>query len=105
MFAWRKLKVGAPTPTMAIEQAKKIRETVKAPGARRQLTPADADPHPDEIRASIEANREGLGESLDSLRGEVVALTDWRAQLAPTRPRRLPRRRSRGSCSAAGSAA
>lgn len=27
-FAWRKLKVGAPTPTMAIDEAKKIRETV-----------------------------------------------------------------------------
>jgi uncharacterized small protein (DUF1192 family) len=28
LFAWRKLKVGAPTPTMAIDQAKKIRQTV-----------------------------------------------------------------------------
>lgn len=28
LFAWRKLKVGAPAPTMAIEEAKKIRETV-----------------------------------------------------------------------------
>lgn len=28
MFAWRKLKVGAPTPTMAIDEAKKIRRTV-----------------------------------------------------------------------------
>jgi uncharacterized membrane protein YqjE len=28
LFAWRKLKVGAPTPTMAIDEAKKIRETV-----------------------------------------------------------------------------
>jgi uncharacterized small protein (DUF1192 family) len=34
MFAWRKLKVGAPTPKMAIDEAKKIRETVSArPGA------------------------------------------------------------------------
>ncbi len=32
LFAWRKLKAGAPKPTMAIEEAKKIRETVK-PGA------------------------------------------------------------------------
>ncbi len=30
LFAWRKLKVGAPAPTMAIEEAKKIRETVAA---------------------------------------------------------------------------
>jgi hypothetical protein len=36
---------------------------------------------PDEIRASIEQNREELGASLDRLRGEVVRLTDWRSQL------------------------
>ncbi len=30
LFAWRKLKVGAPAPTMAIEEAKLIRETVSA---------------------------------------------------------------------------
>jgi Putative Actinobacterial Holin-X, holin superfamily III len=28
VFAWRKFKVGAPTPTMAIDEAKKIRATV-----------------------------------------------------------------------------
>ncbi len=28
IFAWRKLRVGAPTPKMAIDEAKKIRETV-----------------------------------------------------------------------------
>lgn len=28
LFAWRKLRVGAPTPSMAIDEAKKIRETV-----------------------------------------------------------------------------
>jgi hypothetical protein len=28
LFAWKKLKVGAPTPQMAIDEAKKIRETV-----------------------------------------------------------------------------
>jgi len=28
LFAWKKLKVGAPTPKMAIDEAKKIRETV-----------------------------------------------------------------------------
>lgn len=36
---------------------------------------------PEEIRASIERNRQELGESLVKLRGEVVRLTDWRAQL------------------------
>lgn len=34
LFAWRKLRVGAPTPQMAIEEAKKIRATVK-PGEPR----------------------------------------------------------------------
>jgi Protein of unknown function (DUF3618) len=36
---------------------------------------------PEEIRASIEANRQELGVSLDKLRREVVALTDWRGQI------------------------
>ncbi len=30
LFAWRKLKVGAPKPTMAIDEAKKIRDTVQS---------------------------------------------------------------------------
>jgi hypothetical protein len=34
MFAWRKLKVGAPTPKMAIDEAKKIRTTVAGSGAQ-----------------------------------------------------------------------
>jgi hypothetical protein len=29
-LGWRKVKVGAPTPTMAIDEAKKIRETVSS---------------------------------------------------------------------------
>ena len=29
LFAWRKLRVGSPKPDMAIDEAKKIRETVK----------------------------------------------------------------------------
>jgi hypothetical protein len=36
---------------------------------------------PDEIRASIERNRQELGSSLVLLRDEVGQLTDWRAQL------------------------
>jgi multidrug resistance efflux pump len=35
----------------------------------------------DEIRASIEQNREELGMSLVKLRDEVTELTDWRAQV------------------------
>ncbi len=33
LFAWRKLKVGAPTPKMAIDEAKKIRTSVVSPQA------------------------------------------------------------------------
>ena len=36
---------------------------------------------PEEIRASIEANRVELGASLEKLRDEVTELTDWRSQL------------------------
>jgi len=36
---------------------------------------------PEEIRASIEANRKELGTSLERLRSEVAVVTDWRAQL------------------------
>jgi len=36
---------------------------------------------PEEIRASIEYNRQELGQSLERLRGEVTRLTDWRGQL------------------------
>ncbi|MGI8715438.1 MAG: phage holin family protein, partial [Solirubrobacteraceae bacterium] len=34
LFAWRKLKVGAPKPQMAIDEAKKIRATIKPGGER-----------------------------------------------------------------------
>lgn len=37
---------------------------------------------PEQIRASIEANRQELAVSLDTLRTEVAELTDWRKQLA-----------------------
>jgi hypothetical protein len=36
---------------------------------------------PEEIRASIEANRKALGTSLEHLHQEVAVLTDWRRQL------------------------
>jgi uncharacterized small protein (DUF1192 family) len=40
VFAWRKLRVGAPTPDMAIDEAKRIRETVAsgAEGERGAVT-------------------------------------------------------------------
>ena len=36
---------------------------------------------PEEIRASIEVNRQQLGTSLERLRTEVIQLTDWRSQV------------------------
>jgi len=36
---------------------------------------------PEEIRASIEQNRQELGTSIEKLRVEVVRLTDWRSRL------------------------
>jgi hypothetical protein len=36
---------------------------------------------PEEIRASIEANRTALAISIGKLRGEVAEITDWRKQL------------------------
>ena len=36
---------------------------------------------PEEIRTSIEHNRQELGESLVKLRHEVTRITDWRSQL------------------------
>jgi hypothetical protein len=45
-----------------------------------------ADRKPEEIRASIEANRAELAVSLGRLRGEVAVLTDWRSHLARHQP-------------------
>ncbi len=36
---------------------------------------------PEEIRQSIEANRQQLAVSLGRLRGEVAEVTDWRKQI------------------------
>lgn len=41
---------------------------------------------PEEIRASIQVNREELGTSLEKLRREVVLLTDWRSQVRAHQP-------------------
>lgn len=35
----------------------------------------------DEIRSAIEANRAELAVSVENLRGEVMRITDWRAQV------------------------
>ena len=36
---------------------------------------------PEEIRASIESNRQALAVSVVRLRGEVAEITDWRKQI------------------------
>ena len=36
---------------------------------------------PEQIRASIEANRRELGTSMERLHNEIAVLTDWRRQL------------------------
>jgi len=41
---------------------------------------------PDEIRASIEHNRQELGTSVEKLRTEVARVADWRAQLRRNEP-------------------
>ncbi len=89
-----------PVPSMAIEEARKIRESVSAspaaavpaPGAqpRRRWPPRTRRPRreelmaqrsPGEIRSSIESNRMELAVSVDRLRGEVTHLTDWRGHV------------------------
>jgi Protein of unknown function (DUF3618) len=44
---------------------------------------------PEEIRASIEQNRQELGTSLEILRREVVHLADWRGQIRRHQPQVL----------------
>jgi hypothetical protein len=44
---------------------------------------------PEEIRASIDLNRQELGTAVERLRVEVVKLTDWRAQLRRAEPQVL----------------
>jgi len=36
---------------------------------------------PEQIRASIEANRKELGTSMERLQNDIAVLTDWRGQL------------------------
>jgi hypothetical protein len=43
----------------------------------------------EEIRASIETNRQELGTAVERLRVEVVKLTDWRGQLRRHEPQVL----------------
>jgi hypothetical protein len=44
---------------------------------------------PEEIRDSIERNRQELGTSVERLRTEVARATDWRSQLRRNEPKVL----------------
>jgi hypothetical protein len=44
---------------------------------------------PEEIRSSMERNRQELGTAVEHLRVEVVKLTDWRSQLQRYEPQVL----------------
>jgi hypothetical protein len=44
---------------------------------------------PEEIRNSIERNRQELGTSVERLRTEVARATDWRSQLRRSEPKVL----------------
>jgi Putative Actinobacterial Holin-X, holin superfamily III len=55
MFAWRKLKVGAPTPKMAIEEAKKISATVRNGTSNGEAHPV-ASPPPTGAQATVQTS-------------------------------------------------
>jgi hypothetical protein len=44
---------------------------------------------PEEIRSSIEQNRQQLGAAVEKLRVEIVQLTDWRSQIRHHQPQVL----------------
>ena len=44
---------------------------------------------PEQIRSSMEQNRQELGTAVEQLRVEVVKLTDWRSQLRQYEPQVL----------------
>ena len=107
----RAVQEGAPpTPEMAIEEGKRIRQTLEsgdharrprsrplaargtqtepepsstaAPASRSPAAPpARPGARSAEIRADIERQREELSHSVEALRGRVTELTDWRRQV------------------------
>ena len=48
-----------------------------------------AQPHPEQIRSSIEDTRRELAFSVNDLRSKVAELTNWRRQLAENRKQAL----------------
>ncbi len=107
LVAYRAVQAGSPPmPEMAIEEGKRIRQTLESgttPAAKEPTTPVMANepeiyrsgagepvaarrgPPPAarsaEIRADIERQREELSHSVEALRGRVTELTDWRRQV------------------------
>jgi hypothetical protein len=59
LFAWRKLKVGAPTPKMAIEEAKKISATVRNGTTNGGVHPAGAPAPPPAASAQATVSHPG----------------------------------------------
>ena len=102
LFAYRSVQAGAPpTPELAIEEAKRIKETLEA---GRAMSDADVyvsgagepvaarAPGPpgrssDQIRTDIERHRTELSHSVEALRGRVGRAH----RLAPPDPRAPPR--------------
>ena len=107
LVAYRAVQAGAPpVPEMAIEEGKRIRQTLES-GTRprpRQGAPSPVSNEPEiyrsgagepvararraaagrssaEIRADIERQREELSHSVEALRSRVTELTDWRRQV------------------------
>lgn len=58
-------------------------DIVSSPGGAvgRPSRPAPGSRSAEQIRSDIQREREGLGQSVEALRGRVTELTDWRAQV------------------------
>ena len=90
-------RASPPTPDLAIEEAKLIREQFEAQNIQRDQvhrtleTRRGGDPlmagsrSPELIRQSIEETRRELAFSVNDLRSKVSEITDWRGQLTRNR--------------------
>ena len=108
LLAYRAMQAGAPpVPAMAIEEGKRIKQTLESgttprpagPRAERALMANEPEIYSgagepvarrttgapgrtsEQIRADIERQRGELSQSVELLRGRVAELTDWRRQV------------------------
>ncbi len=90
LIAYKAVKAGSPPmPTQAIEEAKLTKETLSKGDAQMSVDPKPSRPSTAgqpgrsaaEIRRDIDAQRQVLGANVESLRGKVTEVTDWRAQV------------------------